>query len=242
VRYGIGVDNVDVVAAARLGIAVLNVTDYCTDEVATHTVALILTLNRRLLEADRTVRAGAWSLKGLEGVRAPQDEVVGIVGAGAIGSRVGHKLLALGFQCLVHDPYLEVDWAPMVGLDQLLAGSDYVTLHMPLVDSTRHLIDARALRLMRPASALVNTGRGGLVAEDALLEALASGHLRAAALDVFEQEPPSPEVELTRRQEVIATPHMAWYSGRSQLLLRRRAAEQAALVLTGGVKGGDSKR
>jgi D-3-phosphoglycerate dehydrogenase / 2-oxoglutarate reductase len=233
VRYGIGVDNIDGTAAEALGIAVLNVTDYCTEEVATHTVALILALNRRLFQANEDIRSGSWRSRRLDGIKAVQDETVGIVGAGAIGRCVGAKLLGLGFQCLVYDPYTHVDWASAVEFDQLLESSDYVTLHVPLLATTRHLIDSRAFSLMPPGSAIINTGRGGLIDQEALAAALDSGRLRAAALDVFEVEPQDPASPLVRRGDVIATPHMAWYSLRSEQLLRRRASEQVALVLTG---------
>lgn len=232
VRYGIGVDNVDAQAASELGIAVLNVTDYCTEEVATHTVALILALNRRLFEADRDIRSGLWRSPRLDGIEAAQDEVVGVIGGGTIGRTVGQKLQALGFDCLVHDPYTKADWAPAVGFDQVLAGSDYVSLHVPLTTATRHMIDGPAFSLMRPGSAIINTGRGGLIDDTALVAALEQGRLRAAALDVFEDEPLDPGSPLLRRPDVIATPHMAWYSRRSAQLLRRRAAEQVARVLT----------
>lgn len=233
VRYGIGIDNIDGDAAEALGIAVLNVTDYCTEEVATHTVALILALNRRLFPAMEDLRAGSWRSVRLDGIKAVQQETVGIVGAGVIGKCVGKKLLGLGFHCLVYDPYAQVDWAPAVEFDQLLRSSDYVTLHVPLLATTRHLIDARAFSLMRPGSAIVNTGRGGLIDQAALVAALDAGQLRAAGLDVFEVEPLNRESPLARRGDVIVTPHMAWYSQTSERLLRRRASEQAALVLTG---------
>ncbi len=237
VRYGIGVDNIDAVAAEARGIAVLNVTDYCTEEVATHTVALILALNRRLFSANAEVRSGNWRSRRLDGIKAVQDEIVGIVGGGTIGRRVGEKLLGLGFHCLVHDPNTIVDWAPSVEFDELLGGSDYVTLHVPLMAATHHLVDARAFSLMRPGTAVVNTGRGGLIDQEALVAALDAGQLRAAALDVFETEPPDTASALLRRADVIVTPHMAWYSQRSEQVLRRRAAEQVASVLTDLARG-----
>ena len=230
VRYGVGIDNVDAEAAASLGIRLFNVPDYCREEVSGHAVAMILAFSRRLFDAAAIIRGGGWGISDLRPIRAASDETVGIVGAGRIGHRVAEKLLALGYNVLVHDPAVEVRWAPACGLTELLQRSDYVTLHLPLLEGTRRLLDGRAIALMKPGAVLVNTARGGLVDDDALLAAIEAGRLRGAALDVFEAEP-QPDPRLVSHPRILATPHIAWYSERSQRELREKAAAQAAAVL-----------
>lgn len=230
VRYGVGMDNIDAEAAASLGIRLFNVPDYCREEVSGHTVAMILAFSRRLFDAAAIIHDGGWGISGLRPIRATSDETVGVVGAGRIGRRVAEKLLALGYRVLVHDPAVQVDWAPACDFDELLGASDYVTLHLPLSETTRHLLDARALRRMKPDAVLVNTARGGLVDDDALLAAIEAGRLRGAALDVFEAEP-KPDPRLTSHPRILATPHIGWYSERSERELREKAAAQAAAVL-----------
>lgn len=238
VRSGIGVDSIDLEAAAELGKVVCNVPDYCVDEVSTHAVSLILALNRRLLACDRIVREGGWNFDALRPLQSPSDQTAGIVGLGQIGRRVARKLGAFGFRLLGYDPYVppahiaELGVAP-VDLDTLLAESDYVTLHSPLTPQTRHMIGAPQLARMKRTACLVNTARGALVDEEALAAALEAGTIGGAAVDVLEQEPPARDNPLLRRPNVLLTPHVAWYTERAERELRRKSVEEAIRILEG---------
>jgi D-3-phosphoglycerate dehydrogenase len=218
VRYGIGVDSIDLEGATRCGIVVANAPTYCVDEVSDHTAALILSLGRRIPWLDREVRAGNWATVQQEmwGVRRLSELTLGIVGLGKIGRLVVRKMAPFGFRILGHDPNLRDGLLESMGvspraLDDLLSESDVVSLHVPLLPATRHLIDDRRLRLMKPSASLINTSRGPVVDEAALVRALQEHRLFGAALDVLEKEPPAndnPLFELDP-QRVILTPHFA---------------------------------
>ncbi|MBI4012362.1 MAG: C-terminal binding protein [Candidatus Rokubacteria bacterium] len=236
VRYGVGVDGVDVAAATERGIPVANVPDYGTDEVANHAVALLLALGRKIARLDRQTRAGRWNVFEIQPVHRLIGRTVGLVGCGRIGSRVARKLAGFDVRLLAHDPYL-AEFPPgvtPVGRERLLAESDYVTLHCPLTAETRHLIDAAALACMKPGAVLINTARGGIVDTAALVAALEGGRLGGAGLDVTEQEPLDPGSPLLRLEQVIVTPHAAWYSEEGRSELKRRVAEEAVRVLVRG--------
>jgi D-3-phosphoglycerate dehydrogenase len=236
VRYGVGVDGVDLTAATERGIPVANVPDYGTDEVANHAVALLLALARKITRLDRQTRAGRWDVFEAQPIHRLAGRTVGIVGCGRIGSRVARKLGGFDVRLLGHDPYIK-EFPPGVQparLETLLAESDYVTLHCPLTAGTRHLIDGPALARMKPGAILVNTARGGIVDTAALAEALEQGRLAGAGLDVTEQEPPDRASSLFRMEQVIVTPHAAWYSEEGRSDLKRRVAEEAVRVLRGG--------
>jgi D-3-phosphoglycerate dehydrogenase len=234
-RLGIGYDMIDVEAATARGIAVANTPDYCVEEVVAHTVALVLALARGVVAYDRAVRAGDWSAVGsYPGAARPRDLVCGIVGLGRIGRPVATALAGLGFRCLGVDPVVPAPaGVEPADLETLLGASDVVTLHAPLTQETRHLIDAAALARMRPGALLVNTCRGGLVDEQALADALSGGHLAGAALDVFESEPLSASSPLRGLENVILSPHAAWYSPTALAELPRRAAAQVVDFLAG---------
>jgi D-3-phosphoglycerate dehydrogenase len=236
-RYGIGVDMIDLDAASERGVAVANTPDYCISEVTTHTVALILALTRSLPAHDRAVRAGEW-LPVREPAVRPESTTVAVVGAGRIGRRVCRALVALGFHVVAHDPFVTADalraeGAEPVTLEEAIRRGDVVTLHLPLTPGTAHMIDAAALASMRPGALLVNTCRGGLVDESALVAALAAGQVGGAALDVFEHEPLPADSELRRLDGVLLTPHAAWYSPDALAELPRRAAEQVVDFFAG---------
>ena len=237
VRYGVGVDNIDLEAARERRIYVANVPDYGADEVAEHTVALMLAVWRRVAAADRAVRAGRWGFAGGRPVLRLAGRVLGIVGFGRIGRRLLHKVQGFGFRrILVYDPFAGVragDGLEPVDLDRLCREADVITLHAPLTPQTRGLIDARRLRLMKPTAILVNTARGPIVDEQALLEALQQGRLLGAGLDTFTQEPLPPTHPLRLLDNVVLTDHTAWYSEESLQELQRRAAEEVARVLRG---------
>lgn len=233
-RYGIGVDNVDVDAARRAGIAVTNVPDYCVEEVAAHTVGLLVALVRRIPQGDAAVRAGGWGVAGLGEVHRFSHLTVGLLGYGRIGRRVATVVRSLGANVVVHDPYLDpADTSErMVDLDELLSASDAVCVHCPLTPQTRGLVDARTLARMRRGAVLVNTSRGPIVALDDVLAALRDGHLAGAGLDVFETEPPDPR-RLDGVPNLLVTPHAAFFSREAIGESQRKAATQVCKAVRG---------
>lgn len=239
-RYGIGVDNVDLDAARQAGIAVTNVPDYCVEEVATHALGFILALVRKFPEGDALVRAGSWGVAELRPVARMSELTVGLVGYGRIGRRLARTLASLDTRVVVYDPYIQPDAQgrspdghPLVALEELLATADVVSVHCPLTPDTRGLIDAAALARMRPSAVLVNTSRGPIVKLDDLVAALRGGRLRAAALDVLEQEPPDPAA-IADVPGLLLTPHTAFYSESSVRESQTKATTQVIRALTGG--------
>jgi D-3-phosphoglycerate dehydrogenase len=231
-RYGVSVDTIDLPAAAARGIRVVNVPDYCIDEVADHTIALILSLSRGIVRLDRSVHAGTWDFRVVRGLRRSSDLRLGLVGFGRIGLAVAHRAIALRFDVVASDPAAsETDEVPIVSLEELLETSDIVSIHSRLDPSTRHLIDAAALARMRPGALLVNTSRGGLIDQQALVDALRSGHLGGAALDVLEREPIAADDPLLTMPNVVLTPHTAFYSVESLVEMKRRVAERIVAAL-----------
>ncbi len=234
-RYGVGTNNVDLAAAQARGIVVTNTPGANAGAVAELTVALLLLLARPIISAAAATRAGGWprtaglSLAG---------KTVGLVGFGAIGRAVARFLA--GFECrlLAADPWCDVDLAAQlavtpVELDDLLAASDFVSLHAPVMPETRGMVDAAFLGRMKPGASLVNTARGELVDEIALYEALAAGHLRGAALDAFAVEPPGAGNPLLGLPNVIATPHMGAHTDGATTTMGRMALEDCLAVLRG---------
>ncbi len=234
IRYGIGVDNIDQTAARERSIQVANVPDYGTEEVSSHAVALALSVARHIGLHDGEVRAGRWSTGVLQPMVRWRGRTLGLVGFGRIARMTLEKLRGFGFaRVLVYDP--KADLPPdveRVEMDALCAQADVISLHAPLNDQTRHLIDARRLALMRPTAVLVNTARGGLVDTDALYQALRERRILGAGLDVFEHEPPGSH-PLLQLGNVTVTNHMGWYSEESMRELQRKTAEEAVRVLRG---------
>lgn len=231
-RLGVGLDNIDVTAATARGIVVANVPDYCVEEVSDHAVALLLDWARGVTVFDRSVKAGAWSPAEAR-LRRVRDMTIGIVGYGRIGKRTTEKLKPFGVRLLAHSPsYRGGDIAAAAAFDELLAESDVVIIHAPLTSQTQHLFNAHYIGRMKPGAFLINASRGPIVANDALLAALQSGHLSGAGLDVVEGEP-SPPRALVDRPDVIVTPHVAFSSGASLDELRTRATEEVVRVLRG---------
>jgi D-3-phosphoglycerate dehydrogenase len=236
-RYGVGLDNIDVARATELGMIVSNVVDYCTDEVADHTLMMILALARRLLPLNRHVAAGGWGA-GMPGTsRRLRGRTLGLVGLGAIGRAVAVRAAAIGMRVVAlrrsggETPGIET----VDRLEDLLAMAHVVSLHLPLTAETAGLIDAAAFRAMRPDAWLINTARGGLVDTDALLDALERGELAGAALDVTDPEPLPIAHPLRSQPDVVLTPHSAFASDGSLAELARRAAENVVEVLAGRV-------
>lgn len=236
VRYGIGFDNIDIDAATDHNVVVCNVTDYCIAEVATHAIAMLLALNRRLKAFDQAVRRGERIPFGPVGPL--RGETLGLVAFGNIARAVAERAKPFGLRVCAYDPYVAPSSAEEYGvqllpLDELLATSDYVSVHAPLNAQTRGLIGAAELARMKPTAYLITTCRGGVVDENALYEALRAGKLAGAGVDVWDPEPVRPDNPLLEFDNVIATPHVAFYSEASLPLLLQRVGEAAADVLRG---------
>lgn len=239
-RYGIGLDNIPVEHATQLGIVVTNVPDFCLDEVADHTLALLLACARRIVDYAQATRAGVWSQQSARPMVRLAGQTLGLVGYGNIAARVAQKARALGLEIMAYTPRLRADalapWGRATNdLDELLAQADYVSLHAPLTEATRGLIDARALRRMKPTAYLINTARGAIVDERALRQALREGWIAGAALDVLSQEPPAADHPLLGLENVILTPHAAFYSQEAIADLETRAAQHVAQALRGQI-------
>jgi D-3-phosphoglycerate dehydrogenase len=235
VRYGIGYDNVDIAAAERHGIPVANVPDYCLDEVADHTMALLLGYARGIPQAAGSVQQGGWDIPKGEIPRIA-GRVLGLVGFGRIGRRVAARAVTFGLRVMAYDPAAPVDMEGVqaaASLDEVLAGSNYISIHVPLTPQTRHLINAEVLRKMERKPLLINTARGGLIDLDAVLDALRLGQLGGVALDVFETEPLPPDHPLRTHPRALITPHMSYYSNESEPDLIRRVALEIARGLRG---------
>jgi D-3-phosphoglycerate dehydrogenase / 2-oxoglutarate reductase len=228
-RYGIGLDNIDLDAAAARGVAVSNVDDYCLAEVADHAVAAIYAHNRRLTAAARRVAEHGWGIAGIAQPLPPGQDPVGVAGFGRIGREVAARASALGFPVHIWDPYIEQPPDGVVQhetLPALAEAVNHLTLHIPSTSSTAEIVDREILRALGSGGHLVNTARGALVAEPALLAALDDGELGFASLDVFASEPPQGiSAALAAHPSVLVTPHLAYLSTVSLPELQRRAAE-----------------
>lgn len=238
VRTGVGVDNVDVEAATRRGIPVCNVPDYCTDDVADHTLTLALALARKLPQAVADLRGGGWMNSALRPVRRLSALTFGLYGFGRIARAVAKRAAAFGFRVAAHDPFVpdalfrELG-AHRVDEDRLLADSDLLSLHMPLTEQTVGLLGAAGIERMKRGVLVVNCARGGLIDTPALLAALTSGQVGGAALDVLDVEPIPVDHPLWRHPNVILTGHLAWYSEEALEQLLRSVGEECARVLQG---------
>lgn len=234
VRYGVGVDNVDLDAATAHGVQVCNVPDYGMHEVADQAMTLLLNLTRRLTRMDGLVKAGIWDYSKAIPIRRYSCQTVGIVGLGRIGKQFARRARGFGFRIIATDDkaFDIPEDVEMVSFEQLLRESDIVSIHCP-AENNRDLIDRRALGRMKDGAFLINTARGGIVNEKALEEAIASGRLAGAGLDVALVEPMPKEHPLLRHENVLVGPHMAWYSEEAALELKRKAAEEAVRFIRG---------
>jgi len=238
-RYGVGYDNVDVKAATEKKIRVVNVPDYCMEEVSDQAIALFLACVRQIPLRDRAVRTGKWDTREWGPMRRIAGKVFGLVGYGNI-PRVLHRKLK-GFdlrEVLVYDPFVakevvEANGAHPVDLDTLLRESDYISVHAPLMEQTYHMFGREQFAKMKPTAVFINTSRGGLVDTEALYEALKTGKIAWAGIDVHEQEPVPSNYPLCELDNVILSDHRGWYSEESMEELRRKAALYAAMVLEG---------
>jgi len=239
VRTGVGYDVIDIPAATELGVVAVNIPDVWVREVANHTMALLLAWNRKIITLDRNVHAGSWGA-GIPGAwtGSVYGETVGIVGLGNIGSAFARRVAAFETSVIAHDPYVadahfKALGVERVSLETLAQRADYVSVHTPLNAETRHLINEAFLHRMKPTAMLINTARGPVVDERALAQALTQKRLAGAALDVWEREPVASDNPLLRMDNVIATPHAAFYSSSAVARVPRRCGEEIARVLTG---------
>jgi D-3-phosphoglycerate dehydrogenase len=240
VRYGVGTDNVDVKAATEANIMVGHVALYCVDEVSSHAIALLLACARNIIGIHKRVEQGSWNVHRTEPIYRITGKIVGIVGLGNIGRAVARKLSGWDVTLLATDPFVEPERARALGIElvdfeTLCRRSHFITLHCPLLPETRHLINAKSLQLMQSGTILINTARGGVIDSRALLAALDTGHIAAAGIDVFEEEPLPAASPLRTHPRIVVTDHAAWYSEESQQELQRIAAEELARVARGGL-------
>jgi len=236
----VGFDHVDVEAATARGVWVCNVPDYCIEEMADHSIALLLALARGVVELDRSVREGGWDHRAAGRLGRLADVRLGIVGYGRIGRAVAARALALGMDVVAFDPLLEPDAIASTGvqpasLEELLRSSTAVTLHAPLTPDTEHLLGARELALLPEGAYVLNVARSGLVDSEALLAALAAGRLGGVALDVLEVEPPDVAAPAPQVPRLVVNPHAGWYSEEAEEAAPRRATEAVRDVLEGRV-------
>ncbi|MFA5688299.1 MAG: C-terminal binding protein [Kiritimatiellales bacterium] len=222
IRHGIGYDNVDVDACTKYGIQFAYQPDYCQIDVAEHAISLIFACARKVCRSRKTLdessQSGQWDFTGLFPIYRMEGKTLGVLGVGRIGSHVVRKMQSFGFRIIGHDPYLSekrraaiqgIEW---VDKEALFKEADLITVHTPLREDTRYIVNAETLALMKPTACLVNTSRGGMVDSLALAEALSAGKIACAAIDVYEVEPPAPEFELFKLDNIILTPHIGWAS------------------------------
>jgi D-3-phosphoglycerate dehydrogenase / 2-oxoglutarate reductase len=237
-RFGLGVDNIDLPAAKELGIAVNYVPDYCLREVSDHAMALLLALARKVAFSNKLVQSGRWEVPPIVPLRRLEGQVLGLIGFGNIPRTLAPKAKAFGLHVLTHDPYVSQEVLAAAGVegvsfDELLGRSDFISVHAPLLPATRGLMNASAFAKMKNRAFLINTARGPLVDEAALAAALDSGHLGGAALDVVATEPLAKDSPLLGRDNVILTPHTAFYSVEALEELQTKCASDVARVLSG---------
>jgi len=236
-RFGIGVDNVDISAATSAGIVVTRVPDYCLEEVADHTFALLLALARKVPFANSLVQAGRWEMSATTPIHRLRGSTLGLLGFGRIPQLVAPRGKAFGMHVIASDPYLSRERKAQTGVefvpfDDLLRRSDFLSIHSPLVPETLRLFNAETFRKMKPDACLINTARGAIVDDQALAEALDCGVIAGAALDVLPDEPPT-NSPILGRNNVIVTPHMSFYSVESLIELQKRAAQEVVRVIRG---------
>lgn len=237
-KFGVGVDPVDLEAARYLNIRVTNVPDYGMEDVASHAFAMMLSLARHLPDYDRMVRAEGWDKLGAGKLYRMHSQTIGILGLGRIGKTLARQVSGMECHVIANDPYVAPEifsahGVEQVDFDRLILESDYLSLHVPLTEETRHIVGAREMALMKPTSFLINTSRGGVVDQHTLYHALSSEQIAGAGLDVFEDEPILPDDGLLTLDNVILTPHVAWCSEDSERIMASRVVEEIARALRG---------
>lgn len=239
-RYGIGVDNIDLAACNERGIVVTNVPAYCLDEVSDHALAHLLALARKLRQYDAAIRGGRWDVQVGKPIHRIRGQKLGLIGIGKIGSMLAAKARALGMDILAYDPFLGPEQVRERGAEQvdfptLLARSDFISIHAPLSaqDGTAGMFSDREFAAMKPSAFLINTARGGIIDDQALYRALRDGVIAGAGIDVLPTEPPPKDSPLLAMENLILTPHAAFYSEESLIDLQVQAAQEVARVLSG---------
>ncbi|HLE80914.1 MAG TPA: phosphoglycerate dehydrogenase, partial [Dehalococcoidia bacterium] len=236
-RAGVGVDNIDVAAATRKGVVVVNAPGGSTTAAAEHTIAMMLSLARHIPHAHASLRAGKWQRQDFMGTEV-RHKTLGVIGLGKIGTEVVRRAQGLEMRTLAFDPFASEELAHHLGvelapMEELLRRSDFITVHTPLTEATKSLIGARELAVMKPTACIINCARGGIVDEEALLAALEDGRIGGAALDVFSQEPPG-QIPLLACDRVIATPHLGAMTHEAQVSVAVDIAQEVITVLEGG--------
>ncbi len=237
-RAGTGLDTIDIPTATERGIWVTYVPDYSIDEVSAHAIALLLSLARGIPKLVQSTREGVWNPAAWGPIYRLSDQTLGVLGFGRIGQATAEKGRGLGLNVIAYDPYANQEVADRLGvrivdLDTLTRESDYISLHSPLIDSTRHIVNADFLEKMKPTAYIINAARGPLIDEDALLEAVRSGQIAGAGLDVLAVEPIAADSPLLKEERILITPHAAWYSEEAKLDMRTRATEEVVRILSG---------
>jgi D-3-phosphoglycerate dehydrogenase len=238
-RIGTGLDAIDIPAATERGIWVTNVPDYSIDEVSSHAMAFVLALARNLFRHRAMSQTGTWRYQTERPIRRIAGQTLGILGLGRIGGASARKGQGLGFEVIAHDPYLGPERFEELGVrsvdfDTLMRESDFITVHVPLTDETRRIVDARALSLMKPSAFLVNTARGEVVDIDALVESVRSGQIAGAGIDVLPVEPPPPDHPILHEEGILVTPHIGWASIEAGHDVKVRGAQDVLAVIQGG--------
>lgn len=237
-RAGTGLDTIDIDAATAKGVWVAYVPDYSIDEVSAHAIALLMVQARGIVPLVQNTRSGQWDNMASGPVYRLKGQTLGVVGFGRIGQSTAEKGKGLGLNVIVYDPFLNQAAAERLGvrsvdLDTLARTSDYISLHTPLIEETRHMVNADFLSKMKPTAYLINAARGPLIDEQALLDAVRAKQIAGAALDVLAVEPIAPDSPLLKEDRILITPHAAWYSEEAKIDLRTRCAEEVVRVLSG---------
>lgn len=238
IRYGVGVNNIDVEAATKLGVQVCNVPDYGMNEVADHAIALMLALTRKIVIMNQYTKYSKWDYKESVPIYRNSTLTVGVVGLGRIGRNFAKKALALDCNIIGYDPFYKpnvndgTEFIKSVTIDELIKGSDVISIHCPL-EGARNLFNEEAFKQMKSTAYIINVARGGIINENALDKALEMGEIAGAALDCVEFEPMEPGAPLFRHENFICTPHMAWYSEEAAIELKRKVAQEAVRFVKG---------
>jgi len=237
-RFGVGVNTIDIEAATENGILVGNVTDYCMDEVSDHAFALILACARKVVSLNNEVKAGKWDYKASIPVYRLRGRLLGLVGFGRISQALAKKAQAFGFKVVAYDPFVKEAVAQDLGvglveLNELCKLSDFISIHAPLLEATRGMISEEQFRLMKKDAYIINTSRGSVIDEKALINALEAGEIAGAGIDVTQEEPIQKNNRLLKMDNVIISPHVSWYSEEAELELKRKSTQNVADVLAG---------
>lgn len=236
-KYSNGVDNIDVEAATENNVFVANVPDYCTEEVASHALALILTLSRKIVSLNQSVKKGRWLFDEAGPLHRFSTQTVGLISYGSIARNLSQKLQAIGFQVIAYDPLIESSDlktdVELVTLEELMRRSDVISIHAPLLKETHHMVNKKVLELAKPNAIIINTGRGQIINETDLIDALKEERISGAGLDVLEQEPMDISNPLLSMENVILTPHAAFFSVESMQELKEKTMLNIMDVLEG---------